>query len=598
MGFDKRDGSVTDQLSRLEQRWVSGLLFMVTSILSTQAQNTLPTTVRLYGSAYEGNDFGVSPSGCNDNNVLTSSCSCPGGLGVTSQLRVINDANGPNTRTGGHVFTCGAANAEYAGAFEQDDPVAEGQGCRQPNPLTGACSCPAGTTAVSTRTLVDTSSLPLVGSHITFCMRPAPKPLAFGGVFQRDDPVSGGLGCRAANPFTAGCSCPAGFLIQPLRVQVDSSAGYIGSTVFTCAAGVAQREICSGVYADPTGATPAAAALNACLAGGNKTVELPAGTYQVDQPLSLASSTTLRTLGTFASSVSCLQGQACAQLLASANFSGPNGFITADNVNAVQIDHIIVDGNRSARAINSSRNYQACASGSNQYGVNARFTQCSACRFTRSASVGALCGSSLEWFGDDAVIQNNSFVGNGDHYTNNLWSDGLTLNQSNRAVVTGNLVQDNSDVSLIFGGGVNANISGNTIRQTVMGAFAGLMLDNFDGTTSGDFTGTTVSGNTVQCDKCFFGIGLGPHPWYLSANIRGGTVSNNYVRGGVITLNVDGGGTAAEPITVLNNDLGPYFYSPRASGYCGFYARFNVSPDSYVTGTAPDVRGDTDICHQ
>ncbi|MBI2396129.1 MAG: hypothetical protein HYV09_41585 [Deltaproteobacteria bacterium] len=57
----------------------------------------------------------------------------------------------------------------------------------------------------------------------------------FGGVYQLDDSVAGGLGCRVANLRTGGCSCPTGFTAHALRSIVDSSAGAIGSLIFWCA---------------------------------------------------------------------------------------------------------------------------------------------------------------------------------------------------------------------------------------------------------------------------------------------------------------------------------------------------------------------------
>jgi hypothetical protein len=155
--------------------------------------------------------------------------------------------------------------------------------------------------------------------------------------------------------------------------------------------------------------------------------------------------------------------------------------------------------------------------------------------------------------------------------------------------VTGNLLRNNSDVDLILGGGTSSAVTGNTIEHTTQASFAGLMLDNFNGGTSGDFQGTTVSGNTVSCGAqlCDFGINLGPHAWYLSANTIGGEVTANTVSQGKICLNIDGAGTAAHPVKVYQNTLGG---SPSSATFnCGARATssYNIGPDSVV-----DVAGD------
>ena len=260
------------------------------------------------------------------------------------------------------------------------------------------------------------------------------------------------------------------------------------------------------------------------------------------------------------------------------------------------VDHLVLDGNRSARI--GSAAYQMCKSGGNtgnRYGYNAQFLGCANCSLSNSASINGLCGTGFEWTGDDAQIRNNRFQANGNHFDSKLWADGLTLLKSDRAIVTNNTFAENSDVSFIFGGGINASITGNIITQAVMTAFAGLMMDNFNGGTPGDFRGTVVSANSVQCNNCVYGVNIGPHAWYPSANLIGGNVSNNYIRGGSITFNIDGAGTSANPLVISGNDLGPY-RTPYPRYGCSTNARFNVSPDSVVSSAAPDTTQYTHGC--
>jgi hypothetical protein len=75
----------------------------------------------------------------------------------------------------------------------------------------------------------------------------------------------------------------------------------------------------------------------------------------------------------------------------------------------------------------------------------------------------------------------------------------------------------------------------------------------------GVYTGMFMSGNSVECnDRCHYGIELGPHAWYQSPNIIGGTVTGNTVSGASMLINVDGGGTAAQPISVYGNSYGAF----------------------------------------
>ena len=124
---------------------------------------------------------------------------------------------------------------DWAGAYEQDDAVPCGFGCRAANPYTGGCSCPAGATTIALRTLVDCGGGGIIGSQIFVCTYTAAPIATFGGAYEMDDPVQGGFGCRVGNPRTGGCSCPGGTSAHPVRVIVDvANAGKIGSQIFFC----------------------------------------------------------------------------------------------------------------------------------------------------------------------------------------------------------------------------------------------------------------------------------------------------------------------------------------------------------------------------
>jgi hypothetical protein len=352
--------------------------------------------------------------------------------------------------------------------------------------------------------------------------------------------------------------------------------------------------LCAGVTADLSGATSASAALQSCLAAtpSGGTLELPAGVYRITSELTFDHPMRVRTAG--ASTLNCFDPASppCAIFRADDNLSVPRGFVRFSATTGVVLDRVVLDGNRVARLTSAAA--ATCASGSNGAGFNASTAGCTACSFTNGVSARALCGTGWEWRGDSATITNSVFRENGAHAVQNMWSDGLTLLQSNGAQVVGNGFLDNSDVDLIFGGGTNASVRNNSVRHLSQSSFAGLMLDNFNGGTSGDFTGTTVSSNVIACgaQQCDFAIELGPHAWYLSANLVGGSVTGNTANGGKFNLNAEGAGTIAAPMTVTANTLGA---APTSATFnCGAHATtsFNVSPDSHVdTGAGPAPTG-------
>jgi hypothetical protein len=117
--------------------------------------------------------------------------------------------------------------------------------------------------------------------------------------------------------------------------------------------------------------------------------------------------------------------------------------------------------------------------------------------------------------------------------------------------------------------------------------------------TSGNFIGTVVRNNTIDCGDalCDFGMVLGPHAWYLSANIQGGTVTGNSIVGARIQINAEGAGTAANPLVASGNILGPTVAS--AKYWCGQThpaTPFNVSPDSFVTTADATGRFTYHVC--
>lgn len=347
-------------------------------------------------------------------------------------------------------------------------------------------------------------------------------------------------------------------------------------------------ELCDGVLVDTSGYQSATAALQRCVddAREGDALELPAGSYLMTEQLRVFKPLTLRTAGTAGQGGSCLAGVSCARLVADANLLVTNGFLAIGG-SGVVLEHVVLDGNRGARL--GSQAAGICAGGNNRVGFNATAQTCVDCGFVLSASINALCGSGFEWFGDGAQILGSSFRDNGDNARHMMWADGLTLLQSDGAAVLGNEFIDNSDIGFISGGARGATFRDNRVLQARQLAFGGVMLDNFNGYTHGDFEGTTLSNTQVECSaqQCDYGVVVGPHAWYPSANIRGGVVTGNTVRGAKLGLVVSGGGTSDAPVAIFGNSMSG---SPSSARFlCGTRRSGNyvISPDSFV-----DTRGD------
>lgn len=175
-------------------------------------------------------------AGCNNTNPYSSSCGCPAGFAPGPALPTRND--GCAVVRDANVQFCEASGAPagvWGGAYAIEDAVACATPCRVANSKTGACTCPGGYNALNLRTLVrSTSCSSVIGGHIVMCVHPTLPLDNFAGAFESDDAVPGGVGCRAPNPRTGSCACPAGFTGYPLRTIVDTSGGAIGAQIFTC----------------------------------------------------------------------------------------------------------------------------------------------------------------------------------------------------------------------------------------------------------------------------------------------------------------------------------------------------------------------------
>jgi hypothetical protein len=150
-----------------------------------------------------------------------------------------------------------------------------------------------------------------------------------------------------------------------------------------------------------------------------------------------------------------------------------------------------------------------------------------------------------------------------------MWADGVTVHDYANSTLVANTFVDNTDIDFIFGGCQGCIIQDNHIQHSdsfVGSSFAALMLHAWpDGATSGNFTGSDTSANTIDCGaarRCGFGLYLGPDAWY-DADTYGGTVRHNLITGAEQGLLIDD----AHDMQVYNNFVANWGSSTDAS--CG-----------------------------
>lgn len=328
------------------------------------------------------------------------------------------------------------------------------------------------------------------------------------------------------------------------------------------------------VLADTSGAAPASAALQRCLDLAPSPWTVPPGTYRIEQSLSIRRPIRISGAGATWRADPGLKG-----------IERARGMVYGARIKGVEIRGLTLDGNGEERRARGPAFCDGTAIAAN--GVNIHLDHVDNVVLEEFTSKNAVCGSGMNLLGSDARVVRSTFRDNGTHARLRMWADGLTLLQCARCVVEGNTFIDNSDIGFIFGGGEGTRIANNRIVQNTP-AFAGLMLDDFNATRTGDFRGVTVENNTIECraHQCDFGINLGPHAWYLTGPIKGGSVVNNLVRGAKIGINAQGAGTEEHPVEVRGNRV--FRRVPdgtKATFHCGEKPVYRLlrSADSHLT---------------
>ena len=112
------------------------------------------------------------------------------------------------------------------------------------------------------------------------------------------------------------------------------------------------------------------------------------------------------------------------------------------------------------------------------------------------------------------------------------WADGISLACGN-STVQGNTVQDATDGGIVIFGAPGSLVSKNTIVAETRTLLGGINLVDY-APMNGNYTGTDVTGNTIDAEGAFIkvGIAMGPNIWSCSTDINyGATVTGNTLAG-------------------------------------------------------------------
>jgi parallel beta-helix repeat protein len=169
-----------------------------------------------------------------------------------------------------------------------------------------------------------------------------------------------------------------------------------------------------------------------------------------------------------------------------------------------------------------------------------------------------------------AVITNNEIGPAGQ--SDGTWADGISLACRN-STVSSNTITDATDGAIVVFGSPGSLISDNTIRAVSRTLFGGINMVDYT-PSGGDYTGTLVTGNTIDAAGAHIvtGIAMGPRVWscptaeWPAGPNRGGSVTNNTLTGAYMGYGfvVDG----VENWTVTGN-VSDAVHSGTPAGGCG-----------------------------
>ena len=332
-------------------------------------------------------------------------------------------------------------------------------------------------------------------------------------------------------------------------------------------------------------------ALRACVARTpiSGVLALEPGKYTLSGQMVFSRPITLTTTGQ-AGSIPCNESEihSCAELRASTDALPYSGMLQL-TVPGITLDHIVINGRKEIRTLARAK----CAAHQPGFGYNIQVAA-SNTTIVDSVTKNAVCGTSLEvWLKKDGLnFSRNTIANNGVHDQPWLWADGLTVHDSSDSIFIDNIIHDNTDVDMIFGGCSNCKISGNKIGHTgayKTSSFAAFMMYHWNHST-GVFTGTVISDNTVDCagQGCGYGFYIGTKSWGAPATIAGGTLRNNRVENAPHGFMI---GSDANGTTVGDNFAATNVGNMRCNSAKGLrqYCAYSFEPGTNATFSGTDV---------
>jgi hypothetical protein len=280
----------------------------------------------------------------------------------------------------------------------------------------------------------------------------------------------------------------------------------------------------------PSDAQPDDQPIQACLDGGG-TVALPDGVYLITSTLRINRGDLVFT-----------SESSQATLRAAESLYGPiletNGWI-----NGFRILNLDFNGSKGIRAAGTICDVDHRGFGSNVVLKGSWWW------FNDNTSRHALCGSALEVQGDNYQIINNAIFSNGYPQGSTAsafpYADGITLLSCNTGYVSGNYLEDNTDIDIVVGGGQDCAIHSNIIRHYSTYGFAGIGVHAFQ-EGGGNHPGLEVAYNNIfaNAETLGFGINVGRHAWSADPGAwqvgEAGRTFTNTITGAVINLAIDG----------------------------------------------------------
>ena len=131
-----------------------------------------------------------------------------------------------------------------------------------------------------------------------------------------------------------------------------------------------------------------------------------------------------------------------------------------------------------------------------------------------------------------AQILDNTIGPAGTDSPSGTWADGISLACGN-SLVQGNTVQDATDGGIVIFGAPGSSVKDNTIVAKTQTLLGGINLVDY-APMNGNYTGTIVTGNTINAESAFVkvGIAMGPQVWGCGTGMNyGASVTGNTLQG-------------------------------------------------------------------